>query len=357
MLSTRYASIKASTSDSSNQHEKGFMNTPNPSHRQLMQHDFVIGYKFLPGLKVRLPHEGGGFLVKTNQAGFRCDNEVAEKKAKRNRVLVFGDSYTAGDGVSNGKRYSDVLERNLNETEVLNFGLSGSGTDQQFLIFQQYAKKISYDAVVISVLVENIQRIVVKSREWCDRDGQRLVVPKPWFELSPEGKLVLRGVPVPPPYKPESEDKELNVGSRVSFSGIRKFVNTLGPTFKDLVQRMTRYQPLPDYNSSNSYGWKLMQAILGQWISESKAPVIVVVIPVYQYVEKTGSYTNIRKRFDEFSKTSGTSVYHVIDDLWKYPAKVRRSFRFRTDCHLTPLAHKVIGASLAKVIAPLLGKS
>lgn len=348
---------KALEAGSATNSEKDLAQIQNSSHRQLMQYDSVVGYKFQPSLKMRVMHEGGGFLVKTNKEGFRCDNEVTAQKSKPKRVLVFGDSYTAGDGVSNGKRYSDVLERNLNETEVLNFGLSGSGTDQQYLIFQQYANKVDHDAIVIGVLVENIQRIMLPNREWSDRDGQPLIVPKPWFELSSEGELMLKGAPVPQPYRISAEDKKTNATSGGRFSGIRKLINMLGPKFKDRIQKLTRYQPLPEYNSADSPGWVLMRAILDKWISESKVPVILVVIPVYQYIEKTASYTNIRTRFEEFSKASGTTVYHVIDDLWTYPADVRRSFRFKTDCHLTPLAHKVIGESISRVLAPVLGES
>jgi carbamoyltransferase len=348
---------KGQAVDSAMGDEPGIAQTPADSRRQQMQYDSLIGYKMLPGLRMRIAHEGGGYLVKTNQEGFRCNNEVTAQKSKPNRVLVFGDSYTAGEGVSNGKRYSDVLERNLNETEVLNFGLSGTGTDQQFLIYRQYAKSVEHDAVVIGVLVENIQRNVLKQREWSDRDGQQLIVPKPWFELSSGGELSLMGVPVPQPYKMKAEEKNGNVGAVGRFSAIRKVVNFMGPNVKDFAQKLTRYQPLPEYDSPESHGWKLMRAILGEWIAESKAPVIVAVIPLYHYVEKAASYANIRNRFDELSESSGASVYHVIDDLWPYPAEVRRSFRFRTDCHLTPLAHKVIGESLAKVLSPVLGRS
>jgi hypothetical protein len=348
-------SPQTSTTGSVMNRENGAPQNHTPSHRQLMQHDSVFGYKYLPGLKMRVTHEGGGYLIKTNQEGFRCNNEATAQKQKGKRVLVFGDSYTAGDGVSNGKRYSDVLEQNLQDAEVLNFGLSGSGTDQQFLIFQQYANKIEHDAIVIGVLVENIQRIMVQSREWSDRDGQPLLVPKPWYELSAQGELTLKGVPVPAPHKVTDENKNAPAVGR--FPLLRKLINKLGPDFKDMVQKLTRYQPLPDFDSADSPGWKLMQAILGKWIAESKVPVIVVVIPVYQYVEKTASYTNIRKRFDEFSKSNGASVYHAIDELWKHPASVRRTFRFQTDCHLTPLAHKVIGEALSKVLTPVLEKN
>lgn len=329
----------------------------NGPHRQLMQHNPQLGYKFLPGLKMRVTHEGGGYLVKTNQEGYRCNNEVTPRRAKAKRVLVFGDSYTAGDGVSNGKRYSDVLERNLADTEVLNFGLSGTGTDQQLMIFRQYSGAVDHDAVVIGVLVENIQRIVLRERTWVGEDGEPLIVPKPWFEVSDSGALSLRGVPVPPPYKMKPETKSADAGGAGRFRALRGLVNRLGPDFKDAIQRVTRYQPFPEYDSADSPGWKLMRAILGQWIAEAKAPVIVCVIPFYQHIEKSASYKNIRRRFDEFSGSSGASVYHVIDDLWSHPPGVRRSFRFRTDCHLTPAGHKAIGESLARVLAPVLGIS
>ena len=42
-----------------------------------------------------------------------------------------GDSFTAADGVSNRQRYSDLLEARLPGIEVYNFGLPGTGTDQQ----------------------------------------------------------------------------------------------------------------------------------------------------------------------------------------------------------------------------------
>ncbi|WP_343676659.1 SGNH/GDSL hydrolase family protein [Paraburkholderia heleia] len=323
-------------------------------HRRLMQYDPVLGYRFVPRLKLRIPHEGGGYLVKTNGDGFRCDHQVTPHKNRAHRVLVFGDSFTAGDGVSNGKRYSDVLEENLCDTEVLNFGLSNSGTDQQYLIFQQYAGKIDYDAVVIGLLVENIQRNIVRERGWADHSGETICVPKPWFELSPGGGLTLKGVPVPLPYKPdvatarESRRRSLR-------TNLREMVNKLGPDFKDFCQWLTKFQPLPEYGSAGSIGWKLLHAILDKWVSELTVPAVIAVIPVYQYVEETANYKDIRRRFDELAQSIDVPIYHVVDDLQREPAGTRRQLRFRTDCHLTPTAHRIIGQALAKLVAPLLG--
>jgi carbamoyltransferase len=322
-------------------------------HRQLMQYDENIGYRFAPGLKVRIPHEGGGYLVRTNRDGFRCDHDVSPATSHAHRVLVFGDSYTAGDGVSNGKRYSDVLERNLDDTEVLNFGLSGSGTDQQYLVFRQYADRIAYDAVVIGVLVENITRNPLKHREWASRTGESICVPKPWFELLTDGELILKGVPVPPPYKKQLESAP-RFGTAQLTASARRMVNRLGPEFKDWFQRVTRFQPLHEYDSPHHESWKLMEAILAQWVSEIEVPVVIAVLPVYQYVEETASYKHVRERFEELARISGALVHHVVDDLLPYPAETRRSFRFRGDCHMTPLAHQAVGEAMADVVAELL---
>ena len=109
-------------------------------NRQVFQYDPVFGYRFIPGLKARIPHGGGGYLVRVNDAGFRCrPRGGGEQPAGHVRVLLFGDSFTAGDGVSNTHRYGDVLEQLVPGLEVYNFGLSGTGTDQQYLVFREVA--------------------------------------------------------------------------------------------------------------------------------------------------------------------------------------------------------------------------
>jgi len=102
--------------------------------RQLFQYPPTIGYHFVPGVRARVAHEGGGYLVRVNASGFRCDREFCrDKPAGIYRVLLFGDSCCAGDGVSNGQRYGDLLEQLLPGVEVFNHAISGTGTDQQYL--------------------------------------------------------------------------------------------------------------------------------------------------------------------------------------------------------------------------------
>src|SRR5665647_2786058 len=121
--------------------------------RQIYEYHPVVGYRFIPNLRARIPHESGGYLVQVNDAGFRSNRPFAAAHVPgMQRVLVFGDSFTAGDAVPNHERYTDLLEARLG-AEVYNFGLSSTGTDQQYLAWREYARDIEHDVVVIAVFV------------------------------------------------------------------------------------------------------------------------------------------------------------------------------------------------------------
>ncbi|MBW2037710.1 MAG: SGNH/GDSL hydrolase family protein [Deltaproteobacteria bacterium] len=167
-------------------------------NRQLFKYHPNIGHTFIPNLKTRIMHEGGGYLIKVNQAGFRSNREFEPvKKPGVFRILLFGDSFTAGDGVSNAKRYSDLLEAFFPGLEVYNFGLSGTGTDQQYLVFQEMADVMEHDLLLISVTVENIRRVRARYKAYQSHDGKMSIYPKPYFSLTSDGNLQRHNFPVP----------------------------------------------------------------------------------------------------------------------------------------------------------------
>jgi carbamoyltransferase len=144
-------------------------------------------------------------MIPTNGDGFRSNHEfVRSRRPNTKRILLFGDSFTAGDGVSNGQRYSDQLEGLVEGLEVFNYGLPGTGTDQQYLAYGEFSREIEHDLLVIAVLVENVRRVVARYRPFLDESGGSWLYAKPYYELV-HGNLVLRGVPVPPMPLKESE--------------------------------------------------------------------------------------------------------------------------------------------------------
>lgn len=321
--------------------------------RQILAYHPRIGYRFIPGLRTRELHEGGGFLLRTNRNGYRCAHDFEKaKKPGTFRILLFGDSYTAGMGVNDRDRYGDVLEELLPGVEVYNFGLPGSGTDMQYLSWREDAVEIEHDLVVISVMVENIIRIVQTHRPYLTLEGEELMFAKPYFELGPDGELTLHHVPVPKQAQPSEEELTDSYGRFVT---LRKLVNRLGPRVKDQVQRVSRFQPLPAYNRSDDPAWRLMKAILQKWTGELTRPAIIVPIPLYQYVEKSASATAYQARFQELSDPPRVTIHDPLPAFHRFDAAARRGFRFERDCHLTPPAHRVLAESLATAIQPHIG--
>jgi lysophospholipase L1-like esterase len=320
--------------------------------RQLFQYHPVTGYHFIPGLKCRVEHESGGYLVRVNGAGFRCEREVTPAKTPGTfRVLLFGDSFTAGDGVSNKHRYGDVLETLVPGVEVINFGLSGTGTDQQYLTFREFAAGLEYDLVVIAVLVENIRRIVAHYRPYMSaEEGERRVQAKPYFTLE-NGALVPHNQPVPrdpiaPEALPESERGQVDQGGNLAT--LRKVVNKLG--LREVAQKFTRYQPVPAYDRADDPAWLLMRAILERWTRELKSPAVIMPLPLYQHVEETADSDAWRARFAELNGLQGVTVHDPFPDFVRVPLDERRGFRFEHDVHPTPAAHRLIATSLAQTV-------
>ncbi|HIF95004.1 MAG TPA: hypothetical protein EYQ60_18055 [Myxococcales bacterium] len=326
-------------------------------NRQLFEHHPAFGYRFIPGLKARMEHEAGGYLIRANQTGFRCDHEFdAARQPGRKRVLLFGDSFTAGDGVSNKKRYGDQLEEIVGDLEVWNFGLSGSGTDQQYLIYREFAADMDCDLVVLGVLVENIRRVAARFRPYLTPGGEEQFLGKPYYSLE-QGKLVLHQVPVPkePLRKDELPDDRVNPGGRMPW--LREAVNKLGPTAKEFIQRVSGYDPVPDYTTPDNPHWILMSAILERWIAEIKHPVILFPIPLYQHVEESSSSDAYRARFAELANSTDAMLHDPLDDILSYSAKERRAFRFQNDIHPTPAGHRALAESLAPAIRKALSTS
>ena len=323
--------------------------------RQLFEYHPVLGYRFVPNLKARVPHESGGYLVQANEAGFRSNRPFArERTAGMRRVLLFGDSFTAGDGVSNGRRYADALESKVRALEVYNYGLSGTGTDQQFLAWREFGRDVAHDAVVIAVLVENVRRVMARYRRYHDAGGLERVYAKPYFTLDGEA-LTLHHVP---PRKEPLDEHELPPEEREAvdrggrFALLRQVVTAVGA--KDVVQRLTRYQPVPDYDSAATPGWRLMRAILSQWVRASSRPVLVMPIPLYQHIEETSDAAPYQARFRELCADLGCALHDPLPDLLSYPLEQRRRFRFEKDVHPTPEGHEALAASLAPAVERVL---
>jgi carbamoyltransferase len=325
--------------------------------RSLIKYHPTVAFTLLPNVKTRVEWETGGYLVRTNSAGFRADREfVKEKTPGVFRALLFGDSQTEGDGTSNGERYSDFLEKIIPNLEVYNYGLPGTGTDQHYLVYQECAK-VDHDLVIVGMYVENIGRVAHRYFPYLDDAGNETIHAKPYYTLDENRELVLHHVPVrkePIPRESFTPEESAHIYQGVRFAGIRNVVKKLG--LRDLMQKVVKFQPLPDYDSPENSNWILLRAILEKWIQVSEVPVLLVLLPMWPYIEESSDPTNYQTRFQELARDAGCALHDPLADLWKYSAADRRAFRFAHDSHYTPSGHRAIAESIAPTIKSIMDR-
>ncbi len=299
-------------------------------------------------------HESGGYLLSTNAQGFRSQHNFQPQRTDKKRVLLFGDSYSAGMGVSDARCYAALIEQQHPEWEIYNLSLPGTGTDQHYLIFRDYAAQLEFDAVVLAVQVENIRRVNSRIRPFEDVAGKEILLEKPYFSLV-NNQLVLKQYPPrcqPLEQAELSPDQLSGVERGGRFELARKTINKLGKPIKMAIQKITKIQPLPEYATEESSSWQLMRAILSKWISQLKQPVILMPVPLYHYIEGLADPGPCQDRFMKLAADTGAKLVDPLPALTARPEAEKRAMRFEHDVHPTALMH----TSLAKVLGPHLAE-
>jgi len=330
-----------------------------------MRHDPEVGTLYTPSLKLRVAAEKGGYLVRTNAAGFRSEQEfAAERTPGKFRALVFGDSQTSADGVSNKQRFSDLLERKIPGLETYNYGLTATGPDQHFLIYEKQ-RAVKHDLLVIVVYAENIRRVCRRIFALPDPKGSLSYYSKPYFELE-HGELKIRNVPVPKQIWSEETlpdehrphiysfhetslfahiTKKKNLAPRLpkAFAPLREFIRMA-------AARSPMLRMLPEYNTPNKPEWLLLRAVLENWIHSSPTPVLLVTIPHYITFVSGRDPTRYRARFKELVDATSCHYIDILPDVLKLSNDDRRKLWSDWSGHITVPAHELIAERLAPVI-------
>ena len=158
-------------------------------------YDEMLGWTYPPNAA----RQSGEFTI--NSAGLRSRREYSQRPPSDTlRIALFGDSFTAGDEVSDDETWGHQLEMRLNQagirTEVLNFGVGGYGMDQAFLRWQKAGRGYAPDMVIFGFQPENLDRNVniFPFTSYFYRPFS-----KPRFVLTESGRLELVNSPVMPP--------------------------------------------------------------------------------------------------------------------------------------------------------------
>ena len=151
-----------------------------------LQHDPILGIRMPRNFKSRYPIWESQ-SVHTNSLGARGRVEVGYERTDKRRIVVIGDSYAFGFGVTSDENtYAAILGELLPDTEVVNLAVPSYGTDQMLLSYCEEGARYKPDLLVVGVVGEDAARNILSFYTFA----------KPMYVLEGQ-RLVLTHVPVP----------------------------------------------------------------------------------------------------------------------------------------------------------------
>ncbi len=124
---------------------------PSRERERFCQYDPEIGWVNKPLASGRFKAQDFDVAVQINSKGMRDDEYETAKPSGTYRIAVMGDSFTWGYGVEAQETFSQRLESSLKNTQVLNFGCSGYGQDQELLLLKRQVLQYEPDLVIVNV--------------------------------------------------------------------------------------------------------------------------------------------------------------------------------------------------------------
>ncbi|MEZ4729783.1 MAG: DUF5989 family protein [Caldilineaceae bacterium] len=162
--------------------------------------DPVTGWALEPGAQGRWFNSMVEYdvAVTVNERGLRSPQAIDyAKPAGVYRILVLGDSYVEALQMPLAASFPQQLAARLNDwgatVEVINAGVSGWGTDQQFLWLREEGRKYQPDLILLAIFPGNDFMNNHMPLEFTNFGSVR----KPWFTLQ-DGELVVNNYPFNP---------------------------------------------------------------------------------------------------------------------------------------------------------------
>lgn len=256
------------------------------------QYDAEMGWKNAFNIDVKPEFQG---RIRTNSVGMRNDQDFTEKPAPgRPRLMIVGDSYSFGFGVSNEETYAYELARLMPNWDVMNLAVSATGTDQHYLMYERLGQKYQPDIVLLGFYVLDYNRNTYTFRDYA----------KPMFVPRRDGSLDLTNVPV---IKPEDLIEEYR--SEKKHIGGWHYSYFFAFIKQELTDRIKRDR------SPDSLARRTLSGIMQKFaelVRDNGAVPVWVIFPIDDILEgDTSKYSEI----SEFSKLEASRLGMVVLDL------------------------------------------
>jgi hypothetical protein len=287
----------------------------------------TLGHFHTPNVRAWVKTPNFTVQLDFNAMGLRDPRQSYAKPPGTFRVLALGDSYVEGAQVQGNETVSARLEALLGAAtsrpvEVINAGVFGYGTAQEYLLLDEEGVKYQPDLVVLffchcNDIPNNNYRL-----ELIDGDLNRAL--KPYFDLADDGSP-LRLIPPPPPSPRTSLRERLRDTSllyNVIETGVVYKLELQNPqeAFNgvDGLVEPTRgkYDAKPSGEWDRS--WRITDAVIEKVrdrAAEVGAPLVIVGIPEWRMLERAYWQRDANKRLIESRKGGPDAPIHLLDEI------------------------------------------
>ena len=124
--------------------------------------------------------------VRHNSLGLRDEEFSLDAKPT---ILFLGNSFVWGLDAESGERFSELLKPRIASHKILAAGVSGYGTDQEYLLLRKLWPQVRPAVVVLMFCTQNDRGDNSTNIRY---EGYH----KPYFTTAPDGSLQLKGQPV-----------------------------------------------------------------------------------------------------------------------------------------------------------------
>lgn len=239
-------------------------------------HDPYAGWRNAPNLRTK---DQNGSSIRTNSQGMRNDEDFALTSDK-SRLLIVGDSYSFGHGVNNEDTFAYKLGKQyLPDWQVMNLAVSATGTDQNYIMYEQYGEKYHPDIVLLGFYVLDFNRNTFSFRDYA----------KPMYVPREDGTLELTHSPVIPPEQliAQYKNSEKQIGGWHYSYAYAAFIKI----FTTATKRNRSEGSLPRRTLTG-----IMEKFVGR-VRDNGATPIWLIFPIRDIIEKEVSKYSIIEEF------------------------------------------------------------
>lgn len=327
-------------------------------HDEMFQYDPVIGWKFIPNKKGNIVYyDEVQNVIETNAMGFRDD--ISQSLPNGKKVMVIGDSFVSNISVKDDAVFTEVMEEDVPNMEVLNFGVNGYGQVQERLVLKEWLPKVKPDVIIAMVYIRNDFVENMPGAKW--------LYPRPTVSWSSEQKA-LRYNPLKTTNRLSNEKSFWKFYKRIHlYQFVRKKMKNINNKWNREKANSLLPPELYLCRSDLSEETKEMYVVLEKMLLEirheaerAETPIIFSLAPSIAqvqddqwnslFIDRDEEPSNFKKslpndRLMKFAKENDLNMIDLLPALRKEAGKGKRLYN-PLEQHWTAEGNKVVATSL-----------